>query len=177
MNKFVIGGVVVAILLGVVGIAKDTKVVQTVVEKDGVQVGAVTPFSPTPELNLGGLRLVGLKKPLATGTSTVCAIQSPTATSTLLTGGVQFTLASTSAVTFELSKGTTQFATSTRIGTLYGVGASAQATIVASSTGSVAGDGTIFAPSTWFIGKFLDVNNGTGNASTGQCWATWAVTS
>jgi len=176
MNKFLVGGVVVALILGVLGIFKGEKVPTVIQQKDGTTVGAVSPYSPTPELNLGGLRLVGLKKSLATGTSTVCAIQSPTATSTLISAGVNFTLASTSATLVDLAKGTTQYATTTRIGTAYGIVASAQATIVASTTGSAAGEAGIFAPNTWFIVKYSDNNSGVGNASTGSCWATWAVT-
>lgn len=174
MNKLLSIGVLVAIVLSVVGIVKD----KTVVVQNGEKIGAVvSPYSPIPELNLGGIRLVGLRKSLATGTSTVCAIQSPAATSTLVSAGVDFTLASTSAVVVDFSKSTTQYATSTRIGAAgYGITASAKATIVASSTGSVAGDATIFAPSTWFVAKYSDNNNGVGDASTGSCHALWAVT-
>lgn len=174
MKDKIIGLVaIVALLLGGFSVMKDDKVVVNTPNN----VGAVSTFNATPEINLGGLRLVGLKKSLATATSTVCAIQSPSATSTLISAGVEFTLASSSAVVFEFSKSTTQYATSTRIGSLYGIAASARATVVASSTGSVAGDGTIFAPSNWLVGKYYDVNNGTGNASTGQCYAVWGVTS
>lgn len=140
------------------------------------EAGAVSPFAPTPELNLGGLRLVTKGQSLATATSTVCSIQSPSATSTLVSGGVKFTLASTSAVVVDIAKGTVdQYSTTTRIGTAYSIAASAQATIVASSTGSVAGDATIFAPNQWFVVKYSDNNNGAGNASTGSCWAMFAT--
>jgi len=172
-NKLLVLGVLVAIVLGGVALAKD----KTVVVENPEQLGAVMPYYPIPELNLGGLRLVGLEKALATGSSTVCAIQSPSATSTLVSAGVKFTLASTSAVTVDLSKGTTQYATSTLIGTTYSVAASAQATIVASSTGSVAGDGTIFAPSQWFVARINEFSAASGapNASTGRCWANWVA--
>jgi hypothetical protein len=142
-------------------------------------VGAVSPYSPVPELNIGGGRLVGANVPLATGTSTVCAIQSPTSTSTLVSAGIKFTLASTSAVIVDLAKNTTKFSTTTKIGTTYGVAASAQATIVASSTGSVAGDATIFAPSNWFVVRMVGATVTTGgdvnNAPTGSCNALWLV--
>lgn len=166
MNKLLTFGVLVAILLGGAAFFKPIKAPNT---------GGVMPFLPTQELNLGGLRLVGKEKALATGTSTVCAIQSPSATSTLLSGGVKFTLASTSAVTVDLAKGNGQYATTTSIGSAYGVGASAQATIVASTTGSTAGEAGIFAPNKWFVAKFGSYADGTGNVSTGRCWAVWAV--
>lgn len=133
-------------------------------------IGAVA----VPYLQVGAVTFwtAGLDT-LSTGTSTVCALQAPAATSTLLTGGTRFKLASTSAVVVDVAKSSTRYATSTRIGTAYSIAASAQATIVASSTGSVAGDATIFEPSYWFIVKYTDNNNGTGNASTGSCRAVW----
>lgn len=174
MNKIIGAVAVLALILGGYGALKT----DTVTSPDGkTEFGAVFPYSPTPEVNLGGMRLVGAKKSLATGTSTVCAIQSPSSTSTLISAATEFNLASTSAVVFEFSKSTNQYSTSTRIGSLYGIAGSARATVVASTTGSVAGDATIFAPNTWLVGKYYDVNNGVGNASTGQCQVMWAVTS
>lgn len=173
-NKLLTVGVVVALILGGVALAQN----KTVIIDEGVDpatLAGIMTYNPTPEINLGGIRLVGLRKSLATGTSTVCAIQSPSATSTLISGVVNFTLASTSAVEVDISKGTTQYATSTNINSRYAIGASKQATIVASSTGSVAGDATIFAPNTWFIVKYNDVYNGVGDASTGSCSALWQV--
>jgi hypothetical protein len=132
------------------------------------------PFSPNAtNLNLGGVNIKGKAMSLATGTSTVCAIQSPAATSTLLSAGVRFKLASTSATVVDFGKSSTRYSTTTRIGSAYAVAASAQATIVASSTGSVAGDATIFAPNQWFVAKYSDNGNGVGNASTGSCYATF----
>lgn len=176
MNKTIVGLLVVALALG--GYAAFLKDSKTVVVENGkpVELGGFSPYIPVPEVNLGGLRLVGKKISLQTGSSTVCAIQSPSATSTLITAGVDFTLASTSAVLVDIAKGTNQYATTTKINLAYSVAASAQATIVASTTGSAAAEAAIFAPSTWFVVKYSDSNNGTGNASTGSCWATWAVT-
>lgn len=149
---------------------------ELVVKTDDPDFGSIVgPYSVTPSVNFNGMRIVGKAQSLATGTSTVCAIISPTSTSTLLSAGVKFDLASTAAVVVDLAKGTTQYATSTRIGTIYSMAASAQATIVASSTGSVAGDATIFGPSTYFVVKYQDANNGTGNASTGKCWASFVI--
>jgi hypothetical protein len=126
--------------------------------------------------SFGGVQQwAGKIETLPTASSTVCAIQSPNATSTLVGGTIRFTLASTSAVTVDLAKGTTQYATTTKIGSTYGIAASAQATIVASSTGSVAGDGTIFAPNNWFVVRINEYSNssGAGNAPTGKCQAIW----
>jgi hypothetical protein len=128
---------------------------------------------PSPYFTFGGVREWARRNTLAQATSTVCAIQSPVATSTLVGASIRFDLASTSAVSVDLAKGTTQYATTTKIGTTYSIAASAQATIVASSTGSVAGDATIFAPSTWFLVRIneLSSSSGAGNAPTGICQA------
>lgn len=142
-----------------------------------VRLGSVSsPDIMSPYFSFGGVYQWGSSAAsLIQGSSTVCALQAPAATSTLVGGGVQFTLASTTAVSLDLAKGTTQYATSTKIGSTYTVGASAQATIVASTTGSVAGDGTIFAPSQWFVVRFnsLSASSGAGNAPTGNCHAVW----
>lgn len=170
-DKLVVLGVVVALILGGVALTKE-KTITIDKNTDPKELAGVFSYLPTPEINLGGLRLVGMEKALATGTSTVCAIQSPSATSTLVSAGVRFGLASTSAVSFDLTNASTQYASSTKqIGTHNYIGASYQAMIVASTTDN---DAT-FAPSQWFVAKFYDANNGVGNASTGRCWATWAT--
>jgi hypothetical protein len=97
-----------------------------------------------------GLQKYGQTVSLQTATTTVCAIKSPAATSTLVFAGVRFSTSSTTASTVSLAQATTAYATTTNINT-YAVSANAQATIVASTTGSVAGDATIFAPNTFFV--------------------------
>jgi len=149
---------------------------QVVVQKPDGTTQPIVGSIASPYFQVGGTTLYGGGESLRTGTSTVCVIQSPAATSTLITAGVNFQLASTSVVLVDLAKATTVYATSTSIGTAYGVATSSQATIVASSTGSVAGDATIFAPNTFFMVKYSGYNSdaGTGNASKGSCWALWA---
>lgn len=152
-------------------------IVNVNVPKQDVKLGAVaSPDLPTPWFSFGGVsQWAGRMESLTQGSSTVCAIQAPSSTSTLAHGSIKFSLASTSAVSLDLAKGTTQYATTTKIGTTYYIGASAQATIVASSTGSVAGDGTIFGPNEWFVVRLnqWSASSGAGNAPVGVCNALW----
>jgi peptidoglycan hydrolase-like protein with peptidoglycan-binding domain len=113
---------------------------------------------------------------LTQASTTICAMRSPTSTSTLEHGSVQFKVGSTSAMYVELAKSTTAFATTTRIGSPYVVAANAQASIVASTTGSVAGDATIFAPNTYFVVKagFATVPS-TPTAPVGSCESVFTV--
>lgn len=168
--------VVAIIAIGGLFLPTSKPVTKEIVKELGSVVG---PNNPIPQVNLGELNVVGSSVALRTATSTVCAIQSPSATSTLVNAGVRFKLASTSAVVVDMANSPDRFATTTgtRINAAggYAVGASAQATIVASSTGSVAGDATIFAPNRFFVVKYHDANNGAGNVSTGSCWALFAA--
>lgn len=86
-----------------------------------------------------------------TATSTLCAIKSPAATSTLISATFhEYTATSTGGVV-ALSKGTSAFATtSTLIGTAYNIASGAFATVQA-STSPAAGDATIIAPNTFLV--------------------------
>jgi hypothetical protein len=174
--KNIVAGLVLlaSLVLSFVAFNKPATVVD---EKGEPVVGAFSPYAQIPEMNLGGVRLVGRDIPLMTGSSTVCAIQSPVSTSTLVSGGARFTLASSTAQTVEIARNTTQYSTTTRIGSLYGIAASEQATIVASTTGSAAGEAGIFPPSTWFVIRMAGgpgTAEAIGNAPTGSCYAVWA---
>src|SRR3990167_3713328 len=77
----------------------------------------------TPDFTYGGitsyrvaLNLEDIQANTGTGTSTVCAIQSPAATSTLRMAAVRFDLATTSAVQVTLAKASTPYATTTALG-------------------------------------------------------------
>ncbi len=117
-----------------------------------VAIGGTNPDIPSTYLKWGqgfGVRLYASSLPLTTSTTTVCAIQSPAATSTLQSGGVLFTTSSTTAAVVTLAKATTAFATTTVIGNEYTIAADGQALIIASTTPT---DGvTVFAPSSWFV--------------------------
>lgn len=127
-------------------------IVNVNVPKQDVKFGSVSsPDINSPYFSVGGLAIWAQRTTsLIQASTTVCSIQSPAATSSLLFAGIEFDVASTSATYVELARATTPYATTTRIGSPYVIGANAQANIVASTTGSVAGDATIFPPNTYF---------------------------
>lgn len=162
-------GVAVLLFLGVSFYAK----VPTVPATFGA---ATSPDISSPYISFGNHPLwANHVTSLIQASSTVCSLQSPAATSTLISAGIQFTLASSSAVIVDLAKSASPAATTTKIGTTYTVGASNQATIVASSTGSVAGDATIFAPNTYFVVKMDGGVGSANNAPIGSCYALWSA--
>lgn len=138
-------------------------------------VGAVSsPDIISPYYTVGGVPVWKQRTDsLIQASTTVCSLQSPAATSTLLTAGIRFALASSSAMVVDLARSSSPAATTTKIGTTYNIAAGAQATIIASSTGSVAGDATIFPPNTYFVVKMDTGTGATFNAPTGTCEAVW----
>lgn len=107
---------------------------------------------------------------LNSATTTVCALQSPDATSTLAIGSISLSVSSTTASTLTLARATTAFATTTVLG--YGsVAANARAdvAVMASTTGSSVASGFLFPPNTYFV---VGMQGGVGTFSpTGVCQA------
>lgn len=121
---------------------------------------------------VGGFKTNSVTKDLTTSTTTVCAIQSPSATSTLVGGGIRMTTSSTTASTVTIAKATTAFATTTLINSA-SVSANAQATVLAASTtvSSLEQTNRIFAPNTWLV---FGMAGGTGTFSpVGSCSASF----
>ena len=116
-------------------------------------VGAVSgPFMPFDHIQWGlgqGIRIYPTATALKTGTTTICAIQSPVATSTLLRGGVVFTVSSSTATTITIAKATTAFATTTVLES-EAISAGEQETILWNQTDADTAD-MIFVPSQWFV--------------------------
>lgn len=108
---------------------------------------------------------------LEAASTTICALQSPAATSTLQSASVLLTTSSTSASTITLAKAATAFATTTLLNT-GAVAAGAQATIIASTTSQGGTDqASVFGPSQWFV---AGMSGGTGTFSpSGVCSAVW----
>lgn len=159
-NKLILG---VLALIAVVGlflpIGNESK---TIVERVS-NLGAVS----SPDLNIGGVRLTsGQTTAFNQGTSSVlCAIQSPAATSTLISGSIIVTTATSGASSLSLSKGTTN-------GTVGSVVLSTS-TIASGAQGFlVNGSSTPFAPNTYLIGA----QGGAGILNqSGSCNAVWMV--
>lgn len=131
-----------------------------------------------------GIERCFTSKGLIQATSTVCAIQSPNSTSTLEVGAVRFKVATSSASFVTLAKSTTFNSTSTLLGA-FALGAGAQGTFIASTTGqgvngavSALDPAPVFAPRTWFV---VGIANGVTGGDTvgggfvpvGSCQATF----
>lgn len=128
-------------------------------------------------------------------TTTVCAIQAPAATSTMIDGGANFSISSTSASFVTIAKATTQYATTTILATST-VSANAQGYSDAMATSSnpsgvtatplsistanqlVLTDRT-FAPNTWMVVGMAPTAAQSGGGATfspvGYCHATFRV--
>lgn len=173
MNK---QNIIVSSVIGVIAIVASvflggTEVVQNTVHE--VKTGAVVSNDLDGNyFSYGGVRHWGLKADLAQATTTVCAIQAPVGTSTLLSWGISETVSSTTASTITIAKATTAFATTTLLGVQVAVAANAQTMIVGSTTAAQNTAGAnVFAPNTWLV---FGQQGGTGTFSpTGQCYATW----
>lgn len=162
MNKAIaLIGTLIAVVIAIGGYAYPEA--QTVVRE--VQVGSVTgPDAYLPYTANNDLQTFSETRKLATATTTVCAVKSPGATSTLAFGGVRLDVSSTTASTVTLAKASTAFATTTALG-FATVSANAQAAVVATSTA----DSFVFAPNTYFV---VGMAGGTGTFSpSGSCSA------
>jgi hypothetical protein len=127
-------------------------------------------------ISLAGYELTSAKAAPIQASTTICALKSPNATSTLLAAGVKLDTSTTSAFFIEIAQATTPFATTTLIGTKYSVAASAKVTIQASTT-PTATDATLFAPNTYLVAKWVVAGGAyaaTNNAPKGTCEALWA---
>ena len=138
--------------------------------------GLSSPDISSPYFSVGGVyEWKAQTANLIQASTTLCAIQSPAATSTLGRAVIRLVNATTSAVIIDLAKASSPYATTTLLGTTYAMGGSTQVTIVASSTGL--GGSQVFAPNDWFVVKHADGTGGgyTGEAPTGVCQAVWTA--
>lgn len=139
-----------------------------------ITTSAFTTLSVQNGESNGGLYTTAARVVMTQGTTTVCAIQSPNATSTLTEGSALFTVSSTTAATVSMAKAVTAFATTTALGTVV-IAANAQGTAIASTspTGATLDPSQVFSPNTWFV---VGVAGGTGTFSpTGVCTAEFQV--
>lgn len=136
--------------------------------------GAVTgPEVDSPFFTIGGVTKEYRSQSLLAGTTTPCSIKSPNATSTLLVYTLRYSRTSADgATTFDVTTGTTQYATTT--GTI----SAAQAV----ATGPVKADvvlyGTttsIVAPNSFIVTKYATSSLSANFANTGVCKAVFQV--
>lgn len=170
--KTIVVSALIAAAVGVGFVAIALKGPVSVGPDGKVQVGSVTnPEIPSPWVAWGGVfNYAGSLTALKTATTTVCAIQSPAATSTLENFQIRFDVSSSMASIVTIAKSNTAFATTTQLGTDYAIAAGAQAFIQASSSPQ-AGTANIFGPNQWLV---VGMRGGAGTFSpTGTCQANW----
>lgn len=144
-------------------------------------LGALTgPIIPFDYFSFGGvLRFAARTESLVQSTTTICALQSPAATSTLVSGSVQLRVSSSTATRITIANSSTAFATTTGVLATTTIAANGQGELNALATSSVLYDSKIrvnsltFAPSAWMV---VGMQGGIGTFSpTGSCNATWEV--
>jgi len=94
----------------------------------------------------------------AVGTSTICAIKSPAATSTLVSASVALSTGATTTAILDMAKSANDNATTTQIGNTISLTAGQKVYLVASTT-PTAGEVTTFPPSYYFIVKMAQLGN------------------
>lgn len=159
-KKLLTAGVIVAIAFSLFSVMKPARVVERT-----IQAGSVSsPDIMSPYFSFGGLKhWAGRTDSLTQATTTVCAIQSPAATSTLAWAGVLFKVSSTTASIVTLATSTSPYATTTLL-IANNIGANAQGYV--NFQGSSA---NVLAPNTWVV---VGMAGGTGTFSpTGTCQA------
>jgi len=150
-NKIVIGGIVIAIFLGVIGIFTGGSTIQQVINKSGIgSVAGTDLYNDYFRFGSGdGIRVWNTAQGLQTATTTVCSIQSPSATSTLTAAGIKIDVATTTQSILDIgTSASSNTSTSTQIGTTYTIAANAQAFVQASTTPAALAR-TVLAPKTF----------------------------
>jgi hypothetical protein len=107
------------------------------------------------DLTVGGVTEFRTQTALTLSTSTPCAIQSPSATSTLFRAQLRVASTSASATYLEFGKATSAYATTTSLG-IATLGANAQGTFTfatATLATNLIDQPFVFAPNTWFVAK------------------------
>ncbi len=141
-----------------------------------------SPDFPTDWYKVGGVKVTSKWMTMATATTTPCALQAPSATSTLIYAAVDFAPASSTAVvSMVLAKDSTAYATTTAIGSIITIPSGVHRTIVASTTAistTDSVDNITFEPGYYLVMSMQGAGNGAVTASpVGKCTAVWRTVS
>ena len=178
-NKNLTIGLLITLVIAVLGVftpfgQKAVKGFSSVQSGTDVTTTNFTTISSANGISVGGVFTTAAHIALTQGTTTVCAIQSPNATSTMTMGAVLFTTGTTTASTVTMAKATSAYATTTSLGSA-ALAANAQGTFIASSTpvGATVDGSAVFGPNQWFV---VGMAGGTGTFSpVGVCSAEFQV--
>lgn len=169
MTKQNIFNGVLAVAIVLVGFVAFTKSVNTeTVVKEVQKLGSVVSSElPDNNFSFGQVRRWAYGPKMNVATTTLCAIKSPSATSTLISAGLQvFTGTSTSA-TIDIGTSTTAFATTTNLVSAFSLASGAVGATGWTSAGGSAQD-NIMAPNTFVVVKTAGAGLG-GYTYGGKC--------
>jgi len=171
ITKVLMVATILAVLIGVVVLVNTVQAPKGIEIKDetGKVVGISSPDINSPYFSYGDVKKWGSKTDsLTQATTTVCALQAPSATSTLdLGSGIRLAISSTTASSVKIAKSNVPYDVSSTFLAGANVAANAQATVVASTSL----DAFVFSPNQYMI---VQMAGGTGTFSpSGACQATW----
>lgn len=134
--------------------------------------GAVSsPDIPSPYFSYGDVRHWAGQESFIVATNTLCAIQSPAATSSLTSAGARFDVQSPYTLQYELGVATTPYATTTRLA-LMTLAQSTNGLVIATTTNTALLDGFL-APNSYVVLKVGSSTVGANYLPTGRCTATF----
>src|ERR1035437_3209738 len=151
-NNVLIGaGVVLALILGGFGALKSSPASVVVPQPLGSISG---PDIQSSYLRIGGVMRVYARQDMKTATTTLCAMISPVATSTIFSANWIIGTGTTTASAIDIGYGSTAFATSTNLLAGTAVASGAQGDANWTATGNGTGD-DIVGPNTYVIVKTI----------------------
>ncbi len=186
-TKFLVSGfVALSLVLSIVALNRTPEPQIVIKEIVDSELGALSgPNIQSPYLCVNGVcryfARVAVANPLTMkedqtgsgiGTSTICSIKSPIATSTLITGSLALTTGATTTSHIDFAQAANPYASTTQIGTGSSFVANDEVNLIA-STSPATGETTIFPPEQYFNIKVSGIGN--SYSPVGFCNATWEV--
>lgn len=159
---------VIAILVVAILYVSESAPAPVVVEKPGAVSG---PDLSSPYFAVNGLSTFYNHVPMQVGTTTLCAMKSPAATSSVELAGFNISIGTSTAASIDIGYGTTPYATSTNLASAIAIGSGA---LGGSMFFPTAGNGSIVGPNTWLVVKTAGVGLG-GYTYRGTCDAEFTV--
>lgn len=172
MKKNITIAVLVGAVLSAGGFWVTQPTVQQIIDRGGDNLGALAgPDIPYQYLNVGGVRHEFRSMDFTAATTTPCALNSPAATSTLISFTAHGARTDSAGdTTFDMGIGSTAYATSSTRGTLVSATAWASASQFDLATSSSA---LIIPPNSFVLIKLSTSTLSTNYAGTGRCMATF----
>lgn len=172
--KLIAAAAIVSVVLSL-GVSLNTKPAPVQVTNNiPPALGGVSPVLNSNYFQFGGVNVfAGLVTSLNSASTTLCSIQSPAATSTLVSASIDIAVSTSSSYILTLARATTPAASTTPLISSASISSGAKTTLVASSTGQ---GSDVWAPNTWLNAT---VRGGSGGVTypftmgSGSCHAKW----